>query len=288
MRQEGLDKKTLQNTLAVQTLDGPTKAFEKALPNELWMSDAMHGITLKVEGGKNRKTYLFGIIDDHSRLIPHAQYYFAEDTAGLLDTLKHALLRRGIPQKFYTDNGKPFVSQHLQQVCARLGIQLLHAKPYAAYSKGKIERFFRTLQEQFEQSLHYDPVHNLERLNRRLWQWLEQKYHNHPHQSLGEQSPRERYLAQQAHIRRIEDPEQIEELFFKTITRRVRTDSTISIDKTLWEVDPILRGYKIQIHYNPHASEPVLHISHNGQSYGQATLCDKYLNSQFRSDQYDF
>ena len=54
----------------------------------------------------------------------------------------------GDPQKFYTDNGKPFVSQHLQQVCARLGIQLLHAKPYAAYSKGKIERFFRTLQEQ--------------------------------------------------------------------------------------------------------------------------------------------
>jgi putative transposase len=117
---------------------GPTKAFECALANELWMTDLMFGPSLKLASGKIIHTRLFALLDDCSRLVPHAQYYESEKLCWFLDCFGQGLARRGFPDKLYTDQGKIFTSYHLQIVCANLGVRLAHAKPFAAWSKGKV------------------------------------------------------------------------------------------------------------------------------------------------------
>jgi putative transposase len=91
------------------------------LPNDLWQSDVMHGCQIHVDG-KNRKSYLIAIIDDHSRLITHGQFYLSENLACYLDCLERALLKRGVPRKLYVDNGPAFRSRHLEHVTASLGL----------------------------------------------------------------------------------------------------------------------------------------------------------------------
>ena len=132
-----LDARSLKhNPHAPQS--GPTKAFECALANQLWMTDMMFGPTLKTPAGKVIQTRLFALLDDCSRLIAHAQYYDSEKLHWFLDCFRQGLARRGFPEKLYTDQGKIFTSHHLQIVCANLGVRLCHAAPYAAFSKGKV------------------------------------------------------------------------------------------------------------------------------------------------------
>src|SRR4030042_1531053 len=122
------------------------RRFEMEHINELWEADAMDGLFIQSE---KKKTYLFAFIDDHSRLIPHAQFYYDEKLPRLEDCLKKAILKRGIPKAIYTDNGKVFVSTHLKRICAELGVRLIHHLPYSPQSKGKIERFFLRVQAEF-------------------------------------------------------------------------------------------------------------------------------------------
>jgi putative transposase len=131
---EGLDRPQL-----IAEGSGPTKAFETELAHALWMADVMDGPTLRV-GDRVVRTFLFALLDDCSRLIPHAQYYDNERLPSLLDCLKEAFGRRGLPEKLYTDQGKIFTCSHLRVVCANLKIKLIHARPYAAWSRGKSER----------------------------------------------------------------------------------------------------------------------------------------------------
>jgi len=148
---------------------GPTKAFACALANELWMTDRMFGPSLKLPTGQLIHTRLFALLDDCSRWVPHAQYYETEQLSGFLDCFRQALARRGFPEKLYTDRGKIFTSYHRQVICANLQVRLCHAKPYAAWSRGKIEGWFRTLQQDFQARLVLDPVPDLTELNQRLW-----------------------------------------------------------------------------------------------------------------------
>ena len=114
--------------------------FEVEMPNDLWQSDCMHGPYV-IHEGKLRKSFMFAIIDDHSRLITHAQFYLHENVDCFLDCFKQALVKRGLPRKLYTDNGSYFKSHKLKYGCAGLGIVLTFAKPYRPQGKGKIERF---------------------------------------------------------------------------------------------------------------------------------------------------
>jgi putative transposase len=118
--------------------------FEAERPNDLWTGDALHGIHI---GG--RKTYLFAFIDDHSRAIVGYRFGFAEDTVRLAAALRPALAARGVPQAIYVDNGSAFVDAWLLRACASLGIKLTHSTPGRPQGRGKIERFFRTVRDQF-------------------------------------------------------------------------------------------------------------------------------------------
>ena len=124
------------------------RKFEAELPNDLWQSDVMHGPKVDVNG-KMRKSYLIAVIDDHSRLIVHGQFYLSEALVSYLDAFENALAKRGLPRKLYVDNGAAFRSRHLEYISASLAIALIHSKPYQPQGRGKIERFFRTVRGQF-------------------------------------------------------------------------------------------------------------------------------------------
>jgi putative transposase len=262
---------------------GPTKAFECALANELWMTDLMFGPTLKLADGRVLHTRLFGFLDDCSRLVPHAQYYEGEKLYWFLDSFRQALARRGFPEKLYTDQGKIFTSYHLQIVCANLGVRLCHAKPYAAWSRGKHERWFRTLQQDFEARLVIDPVHSLEELNARLWRWIEGEYHQRPHSALEGQTPAERF-AQRALNLRLADPQtDWQALFLSRRERRVRLDATFSLEGGLWEAPVHLRGQIIEVRFDPFGWRRV-EIWREGQYVTAAHRCNKQLNAKTYTD----
>lgn len=273
----GCDRRSIK---AGRLESGPTKAFEAPAPNDLWMVDFACGPTLRTPEGRAMTTQLCVILDDHSRLIPYAAYYLAGDTASFLDCLKQAVLRRGLPIKLYTDQGKPFVNTHIRIVCANLGIRLLHTKPYHAWSKGKVERLIRTIQGDFEATLRLEGGHarSLTELNTAFSRWIVGIYHLRTHGST-KMTPLERFTRAGHPRSAIEDPENIDALFYTRLERVVRKDGTVTLGKKLLEVDLALRALKVELRYDPVAFDRV-EVWHKGSFHGIARLADLHLNSQ--------
>lgn len=143
----------------------------------------MHGPYVK-DGKKKIKSYLCAIIDDYSRVITGGAFYLMESSLSLEKTLKDAVLTYGIPQKLYCDNGKVFVSGYIHQVCAKLGTALIHSKPYDSPSRGKIERFFRTVRDMFLPNIPYNEQLSIEILNNMFKEWLLKQYHHNFHRGI--------------------------------------------------------------------------------------------------------
>jgi hypothetical protein len=249
------------------------------------MTDFSPGPKLNIDG-KVLTTHLCLILDDHSRLITHGAYYPTADSRAFHQTLKQAVQRRGIPYKLYTDHGKPFTNKHTQIICANLGIRLLHAKPYAAWSKGKVERCFYTLQQGFESTLKLpdNRAQSLEELNAKLTHWIQTVYHLRPHSSTGV-SPQFRFAQAAGALRHLDAGLELESLFFTRIERTVRKDGTVRIDDILYEVDLSLRALEVQLRFDPYQMSRV-EVYYRGQSYGLARLVDLHLNSQLDGSQH--
>lgn len=277
---KGYDRRSLR---AGRLESGPQKAFEAPAPNDLWMVDFACGPTLRSAEGKAIVTHLCVLIDDHSRLIPHAAYYLAGDTAAFLDCLKQAVLRRGLPLKLYTDQGKPFVNHHVRIVCANLGIRLLHAKPYHAWSKGKVERLIKTIQRDFEMTLRLENgrVHTVADLNTAFYRWIAAAYHLRVHSSTN-MTPHERFTRHAHPLRTVEQPDKIDPLFYTRLERVVRKDGTVTIGKKIFEVNLALRALKVELRFDPILIDRV-EVWHKGSFHGVARPADLHLNSQIHN-----
>jgi len=262
-----------------QNIPGPTKAFEAPGVNDLWIVDFSPGPFLALHP-KTVATHLCLIIDDHSRLIPHAAYALRADTQALLACLKQALRRRGLPRKLYADHGGPFVNDHLRIVCANLGIRLIHSKVGRPWSRGKVERMFRTVQEDFEAGLRLpgQGAGSLEELNGKLARWLQEVYHPRPHEGIGE-SPQERFARAIPLLRTLDPHLDLDRLCYTRLDRVVRKDGTVRIDNDLYEVNLALRGLKVQLELDPWIKDPIL-VRYKGQDFGTARKVDRHLNSQ--------
>jgi putative transposase len=276
LRQHGLDRRSLR---AGRLETGPTKAFEAPFVNDLWMVDFSPGPVL-VEAGKPRTTQLCVLIDDCSRLIPFASYYAAADTEAFHHALKEAVLRRGLPRKLYTDQGKPFVSGHTALVCAQLGVRLLHCKPYHCWSKGKVERIIQTIQNGFESTLRLDgqAVHDLAELNRKLSAWIQTVYHQRVHSSTNA-SPEARYQLAAKNLRHLEPGIDIDTLFYLRLDRTVRKNGTVRLDGQLYEVPLSLRALKIQLRLDPWKRTRI-EVWHQGKFIGLARKAPLQLNAE--------
>lgn len=251
-------------------------AFERA--GQLWMSDVMHGPSVCVTGKSKRKTYLIAFIDDATRVIPYAAFALSENTQAFLPVFKQALLRRGLSERLYCDNGANYRSQHLALVCAKLGVALIHARPYQPQGKGKIERWFKTVRGQLLTRLTSEDTRSLEALNRRLWAWVEGEYHQCPHQSLDGDTPLERWAQTGAAVRFPEPDLNLDDLFLFEATRKVKKDRTVSLDGLIDEVDAALVGERVILRYDPAAAGGPIQVCHQGQPIQQATPVDLYAN----------
>ena len=272
LRSHDLDRRSRRRQIH-QAVCGPTKAFEAPAVNELWMADFSTGPHLPADGNATpRATQLWAIIDDHSRLVVAVLYHPDATTRSFHATLKEALRRRSLPRKLYTDQGRPFVNDHTR---------LLHAKPYHAWSKGKIERFFRTVQDDFE-ALQHRPGHGpatLDELNGRLADWLQSVHHVRLHQGTG-QPPQTRFQNASHQIRSLDPALDLDRPFFSRVNRTVRKDGTLRLDCRLYEVDRALRGLGVQLCFDPWTPAHI-EVSYRGQSLaGTIQLGGKCLRSR--------
>lgn len=250
------------------------RRFEAELPNDLWQSDAMHGPMIKGRG-KKQKSYLFAFIDDMSRIIPHAEFYASEKLDSYLGALRQALLRRGLPRKLYVDNGPAFRSRHLQEICASLGIALIHSKPYKPQGRGKIERFFRTVRMQFLPGFHGSTFDDI---NQALELWVNNVYHQRKHGGTG-QAPMKRFAEKMECIRPA--PVDLEDYFRKRARRRVATDRTISLDGRLYEAPVPLIGKQVTVLYHQHDPGRVEVLFEN-RSHGMLAPLDLAVNARVK------
>lgn len=253
------------------------RKFEAELPNDLWQSDVMHGPKVDVDG-KQRKTFLTAIIDDHSRLIPHAEFYLSEKLTCYLDVLEQAFLKRGLPRKLYVDNGPAFRSHHLEYITASLNISLIHARPYMPQGKGKIERWFKTVRTSF---LPGFKGHTLDHLNETFDLWVNDVYHQKKHRSIGE-TPFKRFTSRMECIRPA--PDNLKDHFRNVARRKVAKDRTITFKGCLYEAPVCLIGKQVEVLY--HANEPDnIEIRWENRSYGIIRHVDLHINCRVKRDE---
>lgn len=284
---ESFTEVTLRNFLKANNISfesqeiKPRKAFEAPHINILWTADFMHGPYV-TEGKKKLKTYLCAIIDDYSRLITGAQFFLSEHSLSLQKTLKQAVLTYGIPQRFYCDNGKVFSSGYIHMVCAKLGTALIHSKPYDSPSRGKIERFFRTVRDMFIPNLYIEQKSfSIQQLNEAFSRWLLEAYNNNIHKGTND-TPMDRYLADMHDVSiKTIVPSEADHYFHHTIFRTVKKDSTVTVDNYLYEVPSRYIGKKIEIRY-PLDNPQDLRIFEDNKQAAVLTKLDKHYNFESR------
>lgn len=238
----------VENLYAAKDKSQARKRFEMSRFGELWTGDFMHGPHL-LDGKRRKKAILMAIIDDHSRLIVGASFGFQENISLLEKVFKEAILSHGLPDRLYVDNGPSFSSTYLARVCAHLKIGLVHSKPYDSPSRGKIERFFRTVREGFLSGIHPNAEIGLAELNDRFSAWLRADYHHRHHTGI-EMRPVDRLQSSIAlyPLRRI-DEESLSEFFLASVERTVTNDCTVSYLGTSYETPPSYVGRRVELRY---------------------------------------
>lgn len=245
--------------------------FERSHPNELWQGDAMDGPWLPDpnQPAKKRKAYLFCFLDDHSRLVPYAEFFWDEALPRMERVLKVAMLRRGVPKAIYVDNGQVYAANQFGAACATLGIQRIHTQPYCPEGKGKQERFFETVRLQFMPEVAVSSIATLAELNQSFWAWLELIYHQAVHRETN-QTPLERYQQNIQDIRSA-DHDQLVQAFRWRETRKVRKDGRIELQGNTYQVDASFIGRSLELRFDPFDLS-ALELWFDGRRIGQATV----------------
>ena len=143
---DGFSKKDLKLT---KVHGVGSRRFQKENRNALWQRDIKYGPYLPSVDNQDKKvrTYLLAFIDDATRYVVHAEFYVTQKLPILEDGFRKAVMKNGVPEAIYVDNGKIFISKWFRHACARINVRHIRAQAYSPESKGKIERFNRTVAE---------------------------------------------------------------------------------------------------------------------------------------------
>ena len=255
-------------------------SFEKA--GELWMSDVMHGPSVPVDGKRKRKTYLISFLDDATRVIPYAAFALGENVTSFMPIFEQAIRRRGIPKRLYVDNGSAYRSRHLSLVCAKLGVTLIHARPYQPQGKGKQERWHREVRRQCLGTCSAQDTASLEALNRKLWGWVESEYHQAPHKGIDDETPIDRWARVSDEVR-LPDAD-VGALFLFEEKRKVHKDRTVSLRGVVYEVDATLVGETVTLRFDPSRIVKPVEIWWKGRQTAVARRVDAYANCFVKRD----
>lgn len=250
-----LSKSTIQRFVrslrTKEPLSGEIKerrAFEAPYPGELWMADTKYYPVLE-ENGKKRRAYMMVIIDDCSRMIMGAELFYSDNAVNFLALLKTAIQTYGIPRKLYVDHGGPYDNRQLRAICADCGIQLSFAPVRDGRAKGKVERLHRTLEERLIHAVHPEEIDGLEHYNKLVREEVH-RYSRTVHSVTGEM-PYKAYMAGLKGIRSMDPPDRLDEIFELRTHRKVRGDSTISVDKICFDVPPQFIGMTVELRWKP-------------------------------------
>jgi len=244
----GLSRRTLR-TLGRKVF----KKIETHAPLELCIADFHHGPYVRQPGEETaRKALLLVFIDHFSRYVPEGRYYLHEDFAALRFGFRRLLLICGPFAKLYMDNGPSFQTGRFHAACKNKEIDIwyVHSKPYQSECRGCVERFNRTIKEQFEDEVRQrEELLTLDELNAYFEAWLAERYHRDVHSETG-QAPFDRWR-DNVTLRQAPDLERIEELLRLRKRAKVHPKwSTVECQGVRYSVDPGLRGRKVHVLYD--------------------------------------
>lgn len=247
------------------------RRFQKEHRNQLLQTDIKYGPYIPNPDKPERKirTYLLAFIDDATRLICHGQFYADQRLPILEDAFRKAILKRGIPDAVYVDNGKIFVSKWFRMGCARLNIRHITTKPYSPESKGKIERFNRTV-EAFLSELSLNPPKTLDELNQAFSIWVEEGYNHQPHSSLKGLSPAQRFQQDSKRIR-FASLEELRDAFLWEKSCRVDKTGCFKLEGQVFEAGLQWIRKTVDVRYDPLDLSSV-EIWHQGQRQNLAKV----------------
>jgi transposase InsO family protein len=224
------------------------KAFEEDMFGKMWQADTCY-LPHITEDGQCRRVYCVMIIDDHSRLLVGGELFYNDNAANFQKVLKDAIATYGIPDKLYVDNGGPYCNEQLSLICGSVGTVLLHTRVRDGASKAKVERHFRTLKERWLYTLDVASISSLAEFNSLLKDYM-RSYNTTFHTGI-DCTPFSRYQDTKSHSRTPQSREWLEECFLNRIARKVNKDSTVSIDKTSFDVPMQFISMKVDIRYQP-------------------------------------
>ncbi|KGA95494.1 transposase [Alkalihalobacillus alcalophilus ATCC 27647 = CGMCC 1.3604] len=227
------------------------RRFQKRHRNQLWQSDIKYGPYLPIgPNGVKKQVYLVAFIDDATRFVVHAAFYPTLDSRIIEDAFRQAIQKYGVPEAVYFDNGKQYRTKWMARTCSKIGTRLTYTRPYAAESKGKIERFNRVIDSFISEAVIEKP-NTLDRLNELFQVWLIECYQNKRHSALEEKmSPETSFRSDKKSIRFI-DPDTLSHAFLHCETRKVDKSGCISFMDQKYEVGLTFIGRKVDVVYDP-------------------------------------
>ena len=228
------------------------RRYERAHINEVWCGDTCYGPYLIVDG-KKKRVYIIALIDDASRFIVGIDVVFNDNFINLISIMKSAVTKYGRPKVLNFDNGKSYKNKQMQLVTARIGSTINYCAPYTPIAKAKIERWFRTLRDQWMSTLKMSDYKSINELKVSLMDYVN-KYNQSIHSSLNGLSPRDRFFKESHIIKRLTN-EQIETSFLLEYERRVSTDNVIMLNETEYEVPYRYSKQRTTLRYSPDLSK---------------------------------
>lgn len=263
-------------------------AFSMKYANQLWQADTMFGpyVDTATPRGGRKQARLIAFIDDASRVLCHGEFFFEENVDSMVRAIRAAFYKRGVPEQLLVDNGSIYCCQEITLICARVGCLLRHTAVRDAAAKGKIERFFRRVRDQF--LIRQLDLSSLDALNRQFTHWVENDYNATAHDAIG-MKPIDRFGIDLARVRFLAPSEHHDELFYAEATRKVKKDNTFSFLSRRYETPVDLRDREIQLRYDRHrddVAQAAVVIYFKGQRMGAARLLDAVANGlQRRKEQ---
>ena len=251
-------------------------SFAMRYANEMWQADTMYGPAIKDADGKYHKTFLIAYIDDASRLITHAQWFYNDNTVNMIHAFRLAMFKRGKPQRLYFDNGSNYKSDEIHRACLRLNIKLSHTPVRDGASKGKIERFFSGFRDRFLTT--ESEFKSLEDINERTQNWIENEYNDHHHRGIG-MKPIERFNMDHSRIVYLCDDEYSAEAFYCEESRKVNKTNCITIHKHTLECPVYLVGKKVQVRFDRSTKSRYV-VYYQDKRMGEAKLIDLHANAE--------
>jgi transposase InsO family protein len=251
-------------------------AFAKAHANDMWQADTLCGPFVPLNGVQTQAR-LIAFVDDASRVCCHGQFFPAENVDTLIEAFRAAFYKRGVPASLYVDNGSIYTSKEIIQICARVGCVLAHTPVRDGAAKGKVERFFRTVREQF--LCRQLDLSSFEALNRQFTLWAEEHYNAQVHSVLG-MSPLDRFALDRSRVRYLPPNQANDELFFVEEDRHVRADNTFSFKSIRFEAPRHLPERTIQIRFERKSPTHRVVVYYKAERMGEARPLNPVANDR--------